>query len=605
MLNSVNAPSHIYYSKRRRRDQWLIASLCVSLIAHFTFIYMSTSWQVADVGVAEESVETLFNVRLQKLESRNFTSRPTQEHLIREPERVLPADIDQLNNQIPRSVQSGINDIAPPSMSNAIPAWDDEEVDNLFEDDQAANRLISSEFSQKSIQDFDAKGGREAVVDEIDPNYIPLTGRGGGQRRILDGLPAPVLRSNPVASRSLQMVLDKNLPPPTPDLEISEPPIELPPVTEFLPITDLMGSNPATVDLQKVEDAKEEIKDRFVNLDNLLWIDLQTYHHVGGDGYFMVRIRPLAKDDRLRVLPKDVVFVVDASASMGKRRMKVIIEELEGLMRQLRPDDRFNIVGFKRSVKKFTDTLAPVTSDNMQLAKRFIRPLAASGKTDIYTSLQPLIRLGTERARPLTLFFVSDGRPTVGVVNSRKIINSLTKHQGPSTSIFCVGTGDAINRYLLDMLAFRNRGLVAFEQSRSKLPPVLKSMYAYIEDPLLLQVSADFLGVEKTEVYPKRLPHLYQKGEIRIWGRLRDEKSFTLRLVGEAFDEQKEVVLELKVPERDNGSYEIARQWAFHKIYHIVGRMVDEGEQPEFLEQIRFLSRTYRIVTPYSEQFEK
>ncbi|MGC9327770.1 MAG: VWA domain-containing protein, partial [Candidatus Hinthialibacter sp.] len=313
---------------------------------------------------------------------------------------------------------------------------------------------------------------------------------------------------------------------------------------------------------------------------------------------------PRAADERLRVLPKDVVFVVDASASMGKRRMGVILEELEKLIYRLRPQDRFNVVGFKQRVRKFTDSLAPVTEENLEAAKRFIRPLEASGKTDIYTSLEPLVRLGTERARPLILFLISDGRPTVGVVNSRKIINNLTRHQGPSTSIFCLGSGDRINRYLLDMLAFRNRGLVAFEQNRSDLPPVVQSLYQYIEDPILLQTSADFLGVNETEIYPKNLPHLFLRGEIRIWGRLENEKKFTFRLVGEAFDEHKEIVLDLSVPEHDNGTYEIARQWAFHKIYHIVGRMVDEGEHPEFLEQIRFLSRTYRIVTPYSEQFE-
>ena len=128
----------------------------------------------------------------------------------------------------------------------------------------------------------------------------------------------------------------------------------------------------------------------------------------------MVRIRPLTADDRLRVLPKDVVFVVDASASMGRRRMQVILEELEKMLFRLRVSDRFNIVGFKQRVRQFTDTLAPVTADNMEEAKRFLRPLEASGKTDIYQSLEPLVKLGTERARPLLLFLVSDGRPTVG-----------------------------------------------------------------------------------------------------------------------------------------------------------------------------------------------
>jgi Mg-chelatase subunit ChlD len=153
----------------------------------------------------------------------------------------------------------------------------------------------------------------------------------------------------------------------------------------------------------------------------------------------MIRIRPIAADERLRS-PERVVFVLDASASMGKRRMDVIVAELEKLLTRLRPQDRFNVVGFKQNVRKFTETLAPVTDENLQSAKRFIRPLEASGKTDIYTSLEPLVRLGTERARPLILFLVSDGRPTVGVVNSRNIINNLTRYQGPSTSIFCLGT---------------------------------------------------------------------------------------------------------------------------------------------------------------------
>ncbi|MBN2328394.1 MAG: VWA domain-containing protein [Candidatus Omnitrophica bacterium] len=595
----------IIRSRRRSWDRWILLSLCLSVIAHLGFLYASISWKVADVSQVERSVETLFKVQLTKLESRNFLSRPTSVQLQQERERLLRQEMESLNSLTSQSMQPDVDLSAPTPSRDALPAWEDEESEDVFRQDQTANQLISSDFSRRTVNDFEKEAGREAIRDEITANRIPLTGRGSGaQGRLIAGLPKPALRDDPVVSRSITMVLDQHLPPPSPDLEISEPPIELPPVTELLPTPDLLDPNPAPVDLQSVEEARQEMKDRFVNLDDLLRVDLQTYHHIGGDGYFMIRIRPTAADERLRVLPKDVVFVVDASASMGRRRMGVILEELEKLIYRLRPQDRFNVVGFKQRVRKFTDALAPVTEDNREAAKRFIRPLEASGKTDIYTSLEPLVQLGTERARPLTLFLVSDGRPTVGVVNSRKIINNLTRHQGPSTSIFCLGSGDRINRYLLDMLAFRNRGLVAFEQDRSDLPPVIQSLYRYIEDPILLQTSADFLGVDETEVYPKHLPHLYLRGEIRIWGRLQDEKKFTFRLVGEAFDEQKEIVLDLTVPEHDNGTYEIARQWAFHKIYHIVGRMVDEGERPEFLEQIRFLSRTYRIVTPYSEQFE-
>lgn len=610
------SPDYTYRAQRRSWDRLLLLSLCLSFLAHSAFLYASFFWKLAGAGQGEKTVETLFKVQMSDLESKNFFSRPTHEQLIEERERVFQEEITALKEIVAldkpaaSSRQAGAepsdsNVVAPVPPRDVIPAWGDTSSGDVFDDDQTVNRIISSDVSPQNVNDFDNRVGRDAVRDEITANRIPLTGRGSGaQGRLMAGLPAPGIANDPVVTRSIAMVLDKNLPPPSPDLKISEPPIELPPVTELLPTPELIKPSPTSVNLQSVEKAKQEIKDRFVNLDDLIQVDLQTYHHVGGDGYFMLRIRPLADDERLRILPKDVVFVLDASASMGKRRMNVILQELEKLLDRLRPQDRFNIVGFKQKVRKFTDSLVPVSKENIESGKRFLRPLEASGKTDIYTSLESLVRLGTERARPLLLFLVSDGRPTVGVVNSRNIINNLTRYQGPSTSIFCMGTGDQINRYLLDMLAFRNRGLVAFEQLRSDVPPVVESLYGYIEDPVLLQVTADFLGIDNTEIYPKVLPHLYLKGEIRIWGRLRDEKRFTLRLVGEAFDRQKEMVLELPIPERDNGTYEIARQWAFHKIYHIVGKMVEEGERPEHLEQIRFLSRTYRIVTPYSEQIE-
>ena len=216
----------------------------------------------------------------------------------------------------------------------------------------------------------------------------------------------------------------------------------------------------------------------------------------------------------------------------------------------------------------------------------------------IFTSLQPWS--GWEQnVRPLVMMMFSDGRPTVGVVNSRRIINDLSRHLAPSTSIYCIGTGDFINRYLLDMLAYRNRGKVAFERSRSELPTVIQSVFNYIENPVLLKVQVFFEGVDNTEVYPKRLADLYMDGELSVWGRLEEGTNrITLRLTGEAFDERKEMIVQVPIPRLDNATYEVARQWAFHKAYHLVGQMVQEGENPVLMQEIKNLSRTYRIGSP-------
>ncbi len=589
---------------RRNTNRIFAAALAISILSHLTFLIVSQSWQVANLQHIERGVETLFKVKLHRLESRNFASRPTQEQLREAREKMIQQEMNRLAELPVRSANPELNEMAPSMPTDSLPDFteSEEEIDE-FENDQAAKSLITSDKSSHAVNEFEEQSGKKALNDVPKSQRIPLTGRGKGSRkRLLAGLPPPRLNSNPTVVRSLTTVLAPDEAPQEPDIEISEPQIDLPPVNELLPSPELRRSSPRPASLKKEEEAKKEIEKRYVQLDDLVDVDLFTYHHTGGDGYFMVRIRPKAADERLRILPKDIILVLDASASMGRRRINVLKREINKILQRLRPEDQFNVVGFKRNVRKFTETFSPVTEETVEEAWDFIKPLEASGRTDIYRSLQPLVQLGTKRARPLILILLSDGRPNVGIVNSRKIINDLTRFRGPSTSIFCIGTGEQLNNYLLDMLAFRNRGLVAFERSNDQLPDVIQSVFGYVEDPVLLKINANFSDVDEDEVYPKQLPDLYLKGELRMWGRLENEKKINIRLVGEAFDEQKEMILELPIPDNDNGTYEIAREWARRKIYHLVGKMVEKGDQPQYLEEIWNISRTYNVKTPYSDQ---
>jgi len=588
---------------KKEWDRLWLAALVVSLLLHAAFVIVSHSWKVSDIRQAEKNVETLFRVKLDNLESTNFVSRPTQLTLREERERNLQREIASLSEIPSRSAEPEIAALSPAPDANSLPAWGDQTDEDRFVNDRTARNLITSKASDRVVDTLAEAFNEKPLTNVAAPQRIALAGRGAGSgSRIMADLPPPAMDSLPAVAREFKTNPRADLAPPAPDLNVSEPPIELPPVNEILPSPNLMRESPGPAELKNEEKAKEEIKDRYIHFEDLVSVDLYTYHHIGGDGYFMIRIRPTTADERLRILPKDVLFVLDASRSMGNRRLDVMKDEIVKMMVRLRPDDRFNVIGFKQSVKRFTEDFGAVNPESLKQADYFVRRLEASGKTDIYSSMNPLVQLGTERARPLIVLLFSDGRPTVGVINSRRIINELTRFRGPSTSIFCVGTGSDLNRYLLDMLAFRNRGLVAFESDRNALPPVMESVFGYIEDPVLLKIRAEFDTVDEREVYPKVLPDLYMKGELKIWGRLRDEKKITLRLVGEAFDERKEMIVELPVPERDNGTYDIARDWAFRKIYNLIGKMVEEGERPEYLQEIEQLSRTYRVVTPYSEQ---
>lgn len=597
---TYNAPSR----KRMNADRFLAIALALSLLLHGGFVLWSYFKIVNVAQQAQDDLETLFKVRLDRLESKNFASRPTQRQLVDERKRVMEQEVAERAEARQRAVDGAIAQMGVP-FDGDMPSSQGSSSD-LFIDDRSAQNLVTSELGKASVMDFEEDAGVDSIMDNVAPvPKMALLGRGTGSgRRLLANLPPPALDDQPAIQRSMGSDILAQTEPPMPDVEAEDPPIVLPPVTELLPSPDLLKPSDFKSTLPSEEAAKQAIEERFVKLDDLLEVELKTYHHIGGDGYFRLRIRPKGADERLRVLPKDIVFVLDASSSMGSRRLRTIKNEVNQLLGRMRSSDRFNVVGFKGRVNLFTDTLAPINSDNTKLAREFLVDLDSSGHTDIYRSMEPLVKLGVERARPLILLLFSDGRPSVGVINSRKIINNLTQYRGPSTSIFCVGSGIQINRYLLDMLAFRNRGLVAFEPEREGLPEIIQSVYGYIEDPVLLRVEADFGFLDKNEVFPKQLPDLFLKGELRIWGRLQQQDYITVRITGEAFDEQKETILRLPVPEIDNATFEVARQWALHKIYDLIGRMVEEGETPQVLQEIQSISDTYNVVTPYSEQID-
>lgn len=585
----------------RRINRILLLALFLSLLLHTGFGVVSHLWLVNDPSRIQQDIETLFNVEFQQLESQDFVSRPTNVQMREAREQALESQLAELAQAIPR--EAGVELEGDALRGNAAsPQWRDDSVSDYI-NDQPARNVITSDMGRMAIDELERSLGADSVdTGAVGARPVSLTGRGTGSgRRLIADLPAPLLNDQPLISRRMQTDLAPRIPAIQPELGMEGPPVELPPVSELLPTPDLFMPLPAASQLGSEQVARDEIKDRFVQLDDLLQVDLFVYRHAGGDGYFKIRIRPQRADDRLQVLPKDVVLVVDASRSMGSRRLRAIKNEVAAMLDRLRPDDRFNVVGFKQRVSMFTDSLAEVTPESIEEAQEFIQPLESSGHTDIYQSLEPLVELGVERARPLSLLLFSDGRPTVGVRNSRNIINSLTSKRGPSTSIFCVGTGNQINRYLLDMLAFRNRGLVAFEPRREFIERSAQALFSYIEDPVLLQIRPDFSNLNDDEVYPKVLPDLYMRGELNIWGRMQNQAEITLRLVGEAFDEQKEMIKTIPVPANDNGTFDLAREWANHKIYHLVGRMVEEGETPELLEEIRQLSLTYNVVTPYSD----
>jgi Ca-activated chloride channel family protein len=338
-------------------------------------------------------------------------------------------------------------------------------------------------------------------------------------------------------------------------------------------------------------------------LDPFLNVVVDTYHDPAGQGYFRITIRPNEESRQLQALPKDIIFVIDASSSMGRPRFFRLREALKSCIKGLNPADRFTVVGFKREPIVFHDSLIPAREENIQAAVDFVDELEASGRTDIYRSLATTLARRPSPTRPYIVFLFSDGVPTAGRTDAREIIIDLTSQNLGGATIFSFGTaGDPrrLNKYFLDMLSYLNRGFVDFRYNNDEIEPAVESMYRRIDDPLMIDIRGDYGAVSRDRIYPSVLPDLFRDGTINIYGQYSNEEEFYFRLEGKgAGGEMIDFVYRQPLPKEDTAGPEIARQWAFRKIYSVIGEMCLAGESEQGVELVRALSEKYSIETPY------
>jgi len=325
-----------------------------------------------------------------------------------------------------------------------------------------------------------------------------------------------------------------------------------------------------------------------------------TYHARGEpDGYFMVMIEPRRGRSEFDIIGKDIVFVVDSSSSIRPTKLASYAEGLQRCVKALNPKDRFDLIEFKTTVRRMGDRLVPATKKRVRTAGYFLDSLVSSGNTDVYQAVQGLVGVRPDPDRPYIIFLVTDGRANRGVVENRNIINKVAEINRDRAAIYSFAGGTKLNEYLLDLLSYRNKGESRFERRSRDIPDSLYGFYQEVRDPILLNLRYQMGALDTAQVYPKVLPDFFLKSRVTVCGRYRDEKEFSVQLLGEVNGTTKEFIFKQSFDRPDNGNAVVARQWAFHKIYHLIGQMVAHGEDPATIAEIRALGTKHGIQTPY------
>lgn len=379
---------------------------------------------------------------------------------------------------------------------------------------------------------------------------------------------------------------------------------------------EMPGYTPHTVKPDKIDVEKADVRKfkvlqptyakpsyTYESLEEYLKAEVETYTDpIDHQRYFKITIVAGKDIEKLGIVPKEMVFLIDSSLSIQAQRMEEFKQGLMWCLNNLNPSDRFNIIAFKDRIERFKPSSVTWIASSADEARRFINLLSPTESTDVYKAFADVISLPAE-IYPTYILLLSDGKPSLGITDTRKIIAMINKINKAKKAIFCYSGGARVNRYLLDFVAYRNRGWSEYVVHTSAIAEGLRSFYKKIKDPILTNLRFRFSGLKKDEVYPKSLPDFYKGAVFTLYGICTGVDEFSMQLVGESFGKTKAFIFADSFKKAPEGDKTIAREWAFNKIYYLIGQIPESKSEGRLITEIQTLSKRFNIVTPYSPRY--
>src|SRR5439155_734229 len=192
---------------------------------------------------------------------------------------------------------------------------------------------------------------------------------------------------------------------------------------------------------------------------------------------------------------------------------------------RLRPTDRFGILQFSNDYREFRTAPLPATPENLEAARDYVHRLEAGGGTEMLPALLHLMRQPEIPGYLRHIVLLTDG----DLGNEEQIFAAL-RHDLGGARLYTVAIGSAPNFFLATKMAQFGRGSFTHIADISEIREQMGRLLETIESPVLTDVRLSFEGVELAEVYPQRLPDLFLRKPLLVFGRISQGRKGTVRL---------------------------------------------------------------------------
>ena len=331
-------------------------------------------------------------------------------------------------------------------------------------------------------------------------------------------------------------------------------------------------------------------------------VSLSTHRATGEDGYFVLLLSPRTSAKKVKVIPKDVIYVVDTSGSMGDRggkKMKQAKRALNYALGRLNPGDRFNIISFATEARPYKQALVGVTDESIAAAIKHVDGLVATGGTAIHDAVVQALGVARAEGRVPIVIFLTDGEPTIGPVEPKTILAAAARANAAQARLFVFGVGYDVNTRLLEDLADANRGSGSYVTEGEDIEQKVSALVDRVSSPVLTDVKVTIDGIEVRDIYPRQVGDLFRGQQVVMVGRYRGDGAKAIRLSGKLGTEEVNYVYEASFPRTAERDY-LPQLWAVRRVGFLMSEVRRNGPQKELVDEVRRLGTRYGIVTPYT-----
>jgi Ca-activated chloride channel homolog len=324
-------------------------------------------------------------------------------------------------------------------------------------------------------------------------------------------------------------------------------------------------------------------------------------HRSADTGFFQLILVPEIHTLEKEIFPRELVFVVDNSGSMGGFPIEKCKELISLCINRMRPDDVFRLITFSGSTAVLSENPLAASSDNKKKALDFVNGMNGGGGTEMMGAIDEIFASPAVPGRKRLVFFLTDGF----VGNDQAIITSISRRLG-STRVFSMGIGSSPNRYLIEGMAYAGRGSASFIRQDGDADRAMNDFYRLIDAPVLTDISLHFDGLDCFDILPQNIPDLFASQPLCITGKYRQPAKGSVQITGSlARGKTWSEKIPVSLAGREPAGAALPTLWARQKIaeYELFGSGI-VGKQSytpdDIKEKITVLGLRYRIMTEFT-----